>query len=79
MPAAEAALEASPGGMFFWAIWNEWKEDAHGNVFDSDGTVRRLMLLDESTDAGGSGGDNDGPHVVPPRPGGKPTKTLIAQ
>jgi hypothetical protein len=55
--AAEAALKASPGGMFFHAIWNQWQEDNHENVFDSDAILRRMMFLDEEVVDDGSGGD----------------------
>ncbi len=58
--AAEASMSASPGGMFFWTLWNQWKEDDHENVYDSDAFMRRLMFLDESTDDDGSGGGGGG-------------------
>jgi len=75
--AAEAAMAASPGGMFFYAIWNQWKEDDHENVYDSDAMFRRMMFLDESTDDDGSGGGGSGGGgggggaVTPPSGGGK--------
>lgn len=59
--AAEAAMAASPGGMFFYAIWNQWKEDAHENVFDSDAMFRRMMFFEE---------DEDDPIITPPSGGG---------
>ncbi|MBU8869701.1 MAG: hypothetical protein KOO60_02390 [Gemmatimonadales bacterium] len=58
--AAEASMCASPGGMFFWTAWEEWKEDIHENVWDTDATLRRLMFLDEESDDG-SGGDGKQP------------------
>lgn len=56
--AAEAAFVANPGGTFFYGIWNQWQEDSHENVFDSDAIVRRIMFLDEAvvTDPSGGGG-----------------------
>jgi hypothetical protein len=44
--AAEASLKASPGGTFFYATWNQWKETDDGTVYDSDAIVRRSMELD---------------------------------
>jgi hypothetical protein len=64
--AAEAAMSASPGGMFFWTVWNQWQEDEHENVSDSDAMMRRLIFLDEepftepSGDNPDSGGDVSG-------------------
>jgi hypothetical protein len=59
--AAEAALKASPGGMFFYAIWNQWQEDNHENVYDSDAIIRRMLFLaDDDINDDGSGGDGDG-------------------
>ncbi len=43
--AAEAALKASPGGTFFYAIWQQWKETDTDHVYDADATVRRTMEL----------------------------------
>jgi hypothetical protein len=69
--AAEATLMASPGGAFFYAIWNQWQEDALEHVFDSDAIVRRLMFDDDAltvydgVSSGGGGGSDD-----PPGPGG---------
>ena len=58
--AAEAAVLANPGGTFFYAIWNQWQEDAHENVFDSDAILRRIMFIDDEIltppSGGGSGG-----------------------
>jgi hypothetical protein len=76
--AAEAALSASPGGMFMWAIWNQWQEDEHENVSDSDAIMRRLLFLDETGDddgSGGGGGVTDPPN--PPRPGGGKPKITV--
>ncbi len=43
--AAEASLKSSPGGTFFYATWQEWKETDTGFVYDSDAVVRRAMEL----------------------------------
>ena len=67
--AAEASMHASSGGMFFWAVWEQWKEDAHENVFDTDAPLRRLMFTDDEIDDGGSGGGGGG--GTPPKPGGR--------
>jgi hypothetical protein len=58
--AAEAAVMASPGGELMWAIWNQWQEDLHENVFDSDAIMRRLLFLDEDDEDDGSGGTGGG-------------------
>jgi hypothetical protein len=61
--AAEAAVMANPGGTFFYAIWNQWQEDAHENVFDSDARLRRIMFLDDeliTPPSGGGGGGGGG-------------------
>lgn len=68
--AAEAAMSASPGGLFFWTIWNQWKEDVHEEAYDSDAMVRRLMFLDEE------GGVLPEPTPVP-GPGRRPKVTAI--
>jgi hypothetical protein len=39
----EAALTANPSGDFFYADWNQWREDEFENVFDSDIWFRRLF------------------------------------
>ncbi|MBU1061077.1 MAG: hypothetical protein KJ804_22480 [Proteobacteria bacterium] len=75
--AAEASMHASPGGKFFWAVWEQWKEDADGEAYDTDAPLRRLMFLDgeiEDTEDPNQGpGDDVGPpsgdDPTPPRPG----------
>jgi hypothetical protein len=42
----EAAVWANPGGTFFYAVWNQWREDEHENVSDSDIWFRRVMFVD---------------------------------
>jgi hypothetical protein len=46
----EASVTTNPGGTFFYSVWNQWKEDEHEHVFDSDCMFRRVMYLDD-TDA----------------------------
>jgi hypothetical protein len=64
--AAEASLKASPGGMLFYAIWNEWMEDSDGHAYESDAQVRRTIeFYDDgvtfpSTSGDGGGGDDGG-------------------
>jgi hypothetical protein len=43
----EAANLANNGGTFYYAIWNQWQEDEHENVSESDAMFRRIMYLDE--------------------------------
>ncbi len=43
----EAANTANHGGTFYYAIWNQWQEDEHENVSDSDAIFRRIMYLDD--------------------------------
>lgn len=75
--AAEAAVLANPGGTFFYAIWNQWQEDEHENVFDSDAVLRRIMYLDEdvitppSGGGGGGGGSTGGDKPGASKPRGR--------
>lgn len=43
----EACVWANPGGNFFYAVWNQWREDEHENVSDSDIWFRRVMFFDD--------------------------------
>lgn len=50
MLSGEAAMLTNPGGNFMYAVWNQWEEDEHENVFNSDMPFRRMMYLpDDST------------------------------
>ncbi len=43
----EAANTANPAANLYYVIWNQWKEDEHENVSDSDAIFRRIMYLDD--------------------------------
>lgn len=61
----EASVTASPGGQFFFAIWNQWDFTKTGRLIGADAWFRRVLFLDDyvPTDDGG------GTPVEPPRPG----------
>jgi hypothetical protein len=42
----EAANTCNNAGTFYYAIWNQWQEDEHENVSDSDAIFRRIMYLE---------------------------------
>jgi hypothetical protein len=44
----EAANTANNGGTFYYVIWNQWQEDEHENVSESDAIFRRVMFLDDT-------------------------------
>jgi hypothetical protein len=46
----EAANTANNAATFYYVIWNQWQEDEHENVSNSDAIFRRIMYLDD-TDA----------------------------
>jgi hypothetical protein len=68
----EASVTANPGGAFFYAVWNQWKEDDHGNVFDSDAWMRRVMYLDDSETTGDTPETED-PEPEPEEPENEPS------
>lgn len=43
----EASVTASPGGMFFYAAWNQWDFDQDGFEVGSDAWLRRILFLDD--------------------------------
>jgi hypothetical protein len=45
----EASVTTNPGGTFFYAVWNQWQEDEHEVVSESDIIFRRVMYLDDGT------------------------------
>jgi hypothetical protein len=53
----EAAVTASPGGMFMYADWNQLDFDQSGEEVGSDAWFRRVLFLDDyvPTDDNGSG------------------------
>jgi len=59
----EASVAASPGGDFFYAIWNQETLNKFHEVIESDAWFRRIMFLDEDvvtppSGGGGGGGKN---------------------
>jgi len=42
----EASITANPGGTMFYAVWNQWQEDEHEVMSNSDIFFRRIMYLD---------------------------------
>jgi hypothetical protein len=44
----EAANTCNPGGNFYYVVWNQWQEDEHENVSESDAMFRRIMYLDDA-------------------------------
>jgi hypothetical protein len=59
----EAAVTTSPGGQFFYAIWNQWDFDRDGNEVLADSIFRRVLFLDDYIpgDDGGGGTENTAP------------------
>jgi hypothetical protein len=43
----EAGNTCNPGGTYYYVIWNQWNEDEHENVSNSDAIFRRIMYLDD--------------------------------
>ncbi|MCI0521516.1 MAG: choice-of-anchor O protein [Chloroflexi bacterium] len=43
----EAMVWTNPSATFFYAVWNQFKEDDHEVVYDSDIWFRRVMYLDD--------------------------------
>jgi hypothetical protein len=44
----EAANTCNPGGTFYYVIWNQWQEDEHENVSNSDAIFRRVMFYPDA-------------------------------
>lgn len=42
----EASNTANPGATFYYVVWNQWREDEHEHVSNSDIIFRRIMYLD---------------------------------
>ena len=64
----EAAVTASPGGQFFYAVWNQEDFDLDGNVIGSDAWFRRVLFLDDEVVSPPSGGGGDNANPDPPKP-----------
>jgi hypothetical protein len=45
----EAAMLANPGGTFMYSVWNQWQEDEHENISNSDIIFRRFLYLPDDT------------------------------
>ena len=41
----EASITSNPAGTYFYGVWNQWKEDEHEVIFDSDIFFRRVMYI----------------------------------
>ncbi len=60
----EAAVTASPGGQFFYAVWNQWDFDKKGKLEGADAWFRRVLFLDDyvpTVDDGTGPGNTDPP------------------
>ncbi|MCP4543967.1 MAG: hypothetical protein GY832_43185 [Chloroflexi bacterium] len=44
----EAANTCNPGATYYYVIWNQWQEDEHENVSNSDAIFRRIMYLEDT-------------------------------
>ena len=43
----EAANTANLAGTLYYVIWNQWQEDEHENISESDAIFRRILFLDD--------------------------------
>ena len=43
----EASVIASPGGQFFYSVWNQWDFNKDGNEIGADAWFRRILFLDD--------------------------------
>ncbi len=64
----EASITVSPGGQYFYAVWNQVDFDKTGKEIGSDAWFRRVLFLDGVTSDpdGDGGGDGGVPPVTPP-------------
>ena len=62
----EASITTSPGGMFFYAFWNQVDFDRKGNEIGSDVWFRRVLFIDDYIPTADDGGGGD-PVVDPPK------------
>ena len=63
----EASVTASPGGQFFFTVWNQWDFNRVGILIGADAWYRRVLFLDDYvlTDTGGGGKPAEPPHGRP--------------
>jgi hypothetical protein len=45
--AGEASVTSSPGGQFFYGIWNQWDYDKKGRLLGSDAIFRRVLFFED--------------------------------
>lgn len=67
----EASVISSPGGQFFYSVWNQWDFDRRGNEIGSDVWFRRVLFLDDYVPGGGDTIIDPLPVPVPVPGGGK--------
>ncbi|MBC2734010.1 MAG: hypothetical protein HF981_06600 [Desulfobacteraceae bacterium] len=69
----EASVTCSPGGEFFYAVWNQWDFDRDGNEIGADAWFRRILFLDDyipgEDDGSGTVEDPEEPVDPPVEPG----------
>jgi hypothetical protein len=46
LESGEASVTTSPGGEFFYSVWNQWDFDREGNEVGADAWFRRVLFLD---------------------------------
>jgi hypothetical protein len=51
----EASVTCSPGGEFFYAVWNQWDFDMTGAEVGADAWFRRILFLEPTLDAADGG------------------------
>jgi hypothetical protein len=51
----EASVTCSPGGEFFYAVWNQWDFDMAGVEVGADAWFRRILFLEPTLDTGEGG------------------------
>jgi hypothetical protein len=61
----EAAVTASPGGQFFYAVWNQWDFDLDGTETGADAWFRRVLFIDEYIPGEDDGGGTEDPPEDP--------------
>ncbi len=70
----EASITSSPGGQFFYSVWNQWDFDRDGEEVGADAWFRRVLFLDDyvptvDDDSGDPGEEPEDPVVDPVDPG----------